>query len=149
MKLLMKILALRLATCERTRSWAVWHDHATIAGKGYILVTCNVVYDSAVFKRDDEIQQGSETNMQTYIEEPKIHIIALLSSSLEDQTALLVTGLNVSKNLLHKLHPKLASQSQTNCSFSLETSQQRSLSVALNRVATTSVDLVGVGNKNG
>ena len=36
---------------------------------------------------------------------------------------------------------------QTNCSFSLEASQQRSLSVALNRVATTSVDLVGVGQQ--
>ena len=59
------------STC---RSCAVWHDHATIAGKGYMLVTCNVVYNSAVFKRDDEIQQGSETNIQAYIEEPEIHI---------------------------------------------------------------------------
>lgn len=24
-----------LAECERTRTLAVWHDHATIAGKGY------------------------------------------------------------------------------------------------------------------
>ena len=29
-------LRAKLVTCERTRSWAVWHDHAAIAGKGYI-----------------------------------------------------------------------------------------------------------------
>ena len=96
----------KLATCERTRSWAFWHDHATIAGKGYILVTCNVVYDSAVFKRDDEIQQGSEINIQAYIEEPEIHIIALSSSSLEDQAALISDRLECIKELTKQITTK-------------------------------------------
>ena len=52
-----------------------------LQGKG----TCSVVYDSAVFKRDDETQQGSETNIQAYIE----YTNALSSSSLEDQAALI------------------------------------------------------------
>ena len=69
-------LKAKLVQCESTRSWAVWHDHSTICGRGYILVTCNIVYDTAVFKKDDEIQQGLDTNIQAYIEEPEIHIIA-------------------------------------------------------------------------
>ena len=92
-------LRANLAQYVRTRTWAIWHDHATIAGKGYILVTCHVVYDSAVFKKDDELQQGADTNIQSYIEEPEIHIIALSSSSQEDQAALISDRLECIKEL--------------------------------------------------
>jgi len=92
-------LRAKLAQCERTRSWAVWHDHSTICGRGYILVTCNIVYDTAVFKKDDEIQQGLDTNIQAYIEEPEIHIIALSSSSQEDQAALISDRVECIKEL--------------------------------------------------
>jgi len=92
-------LKAKLAQCERTRSWAIWHDHSTICGRGYILVTCNIVYDTAVFEKDDEIQQGPDTNIQAYIEEPEIHIIALSSSSQEDQAALISDRVECIKEL--------------------------------------------------
>ncbi len=68
---------------ERTRTIACWHDHSTILGKGYVLVTTKVVYDPAVFK---DLQ---DVNTQAFIEEPEIHIIAMSSSSIEDQAALI------------------------------------------------------------
>ena len=64
------------------------------------------MYDSAVFKRDDEIQQGSETNIQAYIEEPEIHIIALSNSSLEDQAALISDRLECIKELTAQITTK-------------------------------------------
>ena len=76
-----------LAECERTRTLAVWHDHATIAGKGYVLITVKVVYDKAVFQ--DCIPGNSNQNIKGIIEEPEIHVIALSSSSQEDQAALI------------------------------------------------------------
>ena len=37
-----------LAECERTRTLAVWHDHATVAGKGYISYICTHHNESSV-----------------------------------------------------------------------------------------------------
>lgn len=34
---------------DRTRSIALWHDHSTILGRGYILLTVKVLYGPAVF----------------------------------------------------------------------------------------------------
>ena len=64
------------------------------------------VYGSAVFKRGDEIQQESETKVQAYIEEPEIHIIALLSSSLEDQAALISDRIECIKELTAQITSK-------------------------------------------
>ena len=36
-----------LKQCERTRHIAIWHDHSTILGKGYILLTAKILYDKA------------------------------------------------------------------------------------------------------
>ena len=54
----------------------------------------------ADFKKDDELQQGADTNIQSYIEEPEIHIIALSSSSQEDQAALISDRLECIKELM-------------------------------------------------
>ena len=43
---------------QRTRTLAFWHDHATILGHGYILMTVHVIYDTAVFMQ--------ETRMATF-----------------------------------------------------------------------------------
>ena len=61
---------------------------STILGRGYVLVTIKLLYDHAVFKSDDTINQ-SQKDLQAYIEEPEIHIIALSSSSVDDQTTLI------------------------------------------------------------
>ncbi len=41
-----------LKKTERTRTIGFWHDHSTILGHGYVLVTVKVFYDSAVFKTE-------------------------------------------------------------------------------------------------
>ena len=67
----------------------VWHDHAAILGKGYILVTAKVFYDQANFRTNSEIDHTYQLqNIQAHIEEPEIHTLAISSSSIEDQAAL-------------------------------------------------------------
>ena len=79
---------------ERTRTIAVWHDHATILGHGYVLVTAKILYDMAVFKPDKEIPQTSQVkNIQAFVEEPKVHILAMSSSSAENQVGLITDRL--------------------------------------------------------
>ena len=64
-------LKLMLKTAQRTRTLAFWHDHATILGHGYILMTVHVIYDTAVFMQD------KNGNIQTVIEEPFIYLFGL------------------------------------------------------------------------
>ncbi len=68
---------IKLAT--RTRNLVFWHDHATILGKGYVVITVSVAYDNALFVRDNCLQSA--------IEEPEVHIIGLSSSSIDDQVS--------------------------------------------------------------
>ena len=44
-----------LTAMQRTRTLSLWHDHATILGRGYILITIHTVYDDMVFKHDEDI----------------------------------------------------------------------------------------------
>lgn len=39
----------RFKTLQRTRTLALWHDHATLLGLGVVMVMVHVVYDPAVF----------------------------------------------------------------------------------------------------
>ena len=95
-----------LTKAERTRAIAVWHDHATLLGHGYVLVTAKVMYDTAVFKRNSQLPQNSHVHdVQSYVEEPQIHIIlAMSSSSIEDQAGLIEDRISC----LHKMDSKLA-----------------------------------------
>ena len=40
---------------ERTRTLAFWHDPSTLLGRGYILITVKILYDTVVFKHQFEI----------------------------------------------------------------------------------------------
>ena len=83
----------RFKRLQRTRSLALWHDHATLLGLGTVMFTVHVVYDPAVFYTQSEIEvNGSRVdsiNLQSTIERPVIHMIAAGSSSIEDQASLL------------------------------------------------------------
>ena len=84
----------KLKKSERTRTIAIWHDHATILGHGYILVTAKILYDTAVFKPDAKIPTTSQVkNIQAFVEEPEVHILAMSSSSTEDQVGLITDRL--------------------------------------------------------
>ena len=80
----------KLSQVERTRTLGMWHDHSTILGHGYVLITVRVMYDQAVFKVESELE-GHESihNMQSFIEEPEIHLLAMSTSCAEDQAALI------------------------------------------------------------
>ena len=71
-----------LKTAQRTRTLAFWHDHATILGQGYILMTVHVIYDTAV------CMQEKSGNTQTVVE-PFIYLFGLNSSTIEDQAGLI------------------------------------------------------------
>ena len=70
---------------QRTRHLAIWHDHATVLSKGYILITIHTLYDPAVHIEDME----EKASVQTLVEEPQLYMFALNSSSVEDQAAII------------------------------------------------------------
>ena len=77
---------------QRCRTLAFWHDHGTVLGNGLILITTHVVYDTASFLTSQEHQEqsgGSYVDIQTMIEQPEIHMIAMGSSSIDDQVSLI------------------------------------------------------------
>ena len=80
-----------LSQAQKSRSLCMWHDHATILKKGFVMVTVHVMYDPVVFYTDKEYEQmnpGSHVNVQAEIEQPEVHLLACGSSSVEDQAAL-------------------------------------------------------------
>ena len=80
-----------LATKQRTRTLVLWHDHATLLGRGYILLTIHTLYDDMVFKSDEQITTtcSSKAHIQTLVEQPMVYLIALNSSSIDDQVAII------------------------------------------------------------
>ena len=95
-----------LIKIERTRTLAIWHDHSTLLGRGYVLITAKVIYDTAVFKSQHEIEssQAHAHNIQSEIEQPQLHMLALCSSSVEDQAALIVDRKQCIQELSITLH---------------------------------------------
>ena len=97
----------KLKEYERTRTIGMWHDHSSILGHGYVLVTMKIFYDPAVFKEDEEVKTLTRVkNVQAYVEEPEIHILAMSSSSNEDQAALLEDRLACIKQMNTELLTK-------------------------------------------
>ena len=81
-----------LAKVQRNRTLICWHDHAKILGTGYLLITINAVYDTAIFMTEEEYHtkyRKEVTNLQAVIEQPHIYIIAAGSSSAEDQATII------------------------------------------------------------
>ena len=85
-------LQFQMKSIQHTRSLAIWHDHSTILQTGYILFAIWVIYDPAVFLTAAEYTAKSGRNvpnLQSFIEEPEIYMIAPSSSSPSDQLALI------------------------------------------------------------
>lgn len=80
-----------LAKYQRQRSLVIWHDHATVLNSGFIMVTVHILYDDAVFLTNDEYHQmfDQHCDIQSIVEQPEIHMLALGSSSIGDQAALI------------------------------------------------------------
>jgi len=77
---------------QRSRMLCLWHDHGTVLGSGIILVTAHVIYDPAVFMTTHEynLTPGLKVHsVQTEVEMPEVHLIALGTSSAEDQAFLI------------------------------------------------------------
>ena len=90
-----------LRQAQKSRSLCMWHDHATILKMGFVMVTVHIMYDPVVFYTDEEYQQlnpGADVNVQAEVEQPEIHLLALGSSSVEDQAALTGDRLSSSQN---------------------------------------------------
>ena len=83
---------MRPTSTEIYRCLCMWHDHATILKRGYILVTVHVLYDVEVFFTEDKYHQlhpaDSSLCVQSEVEQPEVHILSCGSSSIEDQAAL-------------------------------------------------------------
>ena len=81
-----KKLRERLQVLQRTRTLAIWHDHATLLGLG-VMITVHVVFDAAVFYTQSEWNGngGENINVQSIIERPSIYMICAGSSTHEDQ----------------------------------------------------------------
>ena len=76
----------RLKEVTRTRNFKIWHDHSEISGHSHFLVLVSVVYDPAFFYTNGELKsKGLNIDIQTFVEEPQVHILARSSSSVEDQ----------------------------------------------------------------
>lgn len=74
---------------ERTRMLAIWHDHSTLLGKGYVMITVKNLYDKAVFKTTSKLEGLHIDNVQAIVEQPQLHMLAVCSSTVEDQAALI------------------------------------------------------------
>lgn len=80
------------AACRKQISlwdFAMWHDHSTICGCGYIMVTCKEVYNSVVHYTSAEYKEltGEWMDILSQIERPYLHILAAGSSSGADHMA--------------------------------------------------------------
>ena len=80
-----------LKKLQRSRTLVLWHDHSTILGSGYLLMTIHTLYDPAVFLKTDEygrlIGKDCARSIQDVVEEPELYILCMSSSSLSDQLA--------------------------------------------------------------
>ena len=82
---------------QQSRAISFCHDHSTVLGCGYVLVTVQVVYDRAVFMSESEYHVATgkvSSNLQQLIEEPELYHVALSSSSPADQLGIIPAGLD-------------------------------------------------------
>ncbi len=94
---------------QQSRSLAMWHDHATILGSGFVLITVHTLYDDAVFLTNEEYKEVSGkdgVDVQAEVEQPEIYLLSRGSSSVEDQAALVGDRLDC---LIHLNDPVVAS----------------------------------------
>ena len=81
-----------IKNAQRTRSLAMWHDHSTVLGVGYIVVTIHTLYDPAVYLSHDKFQRRypfDRQSIQEIVEMPEIYMIAASTSAQSDQLGLI------------------------------------------------------------
>ena len=68
---------------ERTRYLACWHDGSSVGNHSHLLVTVNVLYDTASFLSDSEyyLKQKEKVNVQASVVEQNMHILARCPST--------------------------------------------------------------------
>ncbi len=91
---------------QRNRSLLLWHDHGTVVGCGYIMITVSVLYDPAAFLGNEEYSAKTGRpihNIQEQVEQPHIYMLAASSSSISDQLALIADRVDC----LHDLPKKI------------------------------------------
>ena len=78
-----KELRERLQMLQRTRTLAIWHDHATLLGLGIVMITVHVVFYAAVFYTQSEWDRngGEKIDVQATIERPSLYMICAGSST--------------------------------------------------------------------
>lgn len=71
-------LLARLKGIQRTRHLTMWHDGSTISNHSHLLIMFSVVYDPAVFYKDEEYRLSHKkiVNIQSIVEAPHIYILA-------------------------------------------------------------------------
>ena len=87
---------------ERTRHLCMWHDHACILNKGFVMITMHVMYDNTLFYTDEEFEEmhpGETISVQSEVEQPEIHLLSLGSSTVADQAALIGDRLDCIRDL--------------------------------------------------
>ena len=74
---------------QRQRSLVLWHDHATLLNRGFLMITVHTLYDKAVHLTDQEYHQrtGERVNVQAEVEQPEVHLLVLSSSAVHDQAS--------------------------------------------------------------
>ena len=77
--------------CQRQRSLVFWHDHATILNHGFLMVTVHTLYDQAVHLTNQEYlnKTGKHLNVQAEVEQPEVYMLAMGSSSVNDQASVI------------------------------------------------------------
>lgn len=68
----------KLKEMERTRHFAVWHDHSSVANQGYLMFLACVLYDPAIHLTDKEYEEkyGEAIEVQKVVEVPELYIVA-------------------------------------------------------------------------
>ena len=96
-----EILREKLKQISRQRFLKVWHDHATVAGHGHLLILFSWGYDPAFYHTSDKMK--AKTGLDIDVENPEIHILAHSGSSLDDQINFSQTHRKCLKDLMISL----------------------------------------------
>jgi len=77
---------------QRTLCLAMRHDHSTVLGVGYIVVTIHALYDLAVYLSNDKFQRMNpheKQSIQEIVEMPEVYIIPASTGAQSDQLGLI------------------------------------------------------------
>lgn len=92
------------------RHFKVWHDHSDVSGHSHFLVLISAVYDPEFYFTSEELEsKGISIDVQTFVEEPEVHILGQSTSSLQDQ----LTFSECRRECISELHQKLTTKAGT------------------------------------